>query len=1517
MKIKKSQVIKKRLVKSILWLVLTPFILLGLAVGLIHLPPVQNFITDKATTYLTEGTGYQTEIDYINIRWFNSITVEGAHIYDHNNIEMIGVEELAVTFDLRTILGKKDIKTKEAWLQRANVNLRTEGEEGLNIDDWARKITQLGKPKEDTTANTSAFIINKISLLESKFSIADTRKDSIKNGFNYNQFQLLDINADLLNLKAIQDTFEIDVLSLSLRDSVTGLEIDKFETFFRNSKEGMTFMDIDLQMGKSRIRDYIEFRHDDPSQMANFVDSVELKADFNGTVIHTDELGYFVPEFKKYNQAVAINGLFEGRVNSFRSDDYEISLGPDTKLRGAMDIEGLPNVELTFFDLNFDNSELKATDIQNLIGDRSFEISNKFGKVRFDGQFDGLVNDFVADGDFNTDIGTISSNIQIRDTEEVPEYSGELSMKRFDLGYFIEEPMFQKVDLNGSLRGKGFTLEETQFNLVANIPSIGINGYEYVNIDTDGAFAQSFFSGEISVSDPNFDLFANGSIDLRDTSRSINITGTIAKAYLDSIKLASTPMQLSTDFNVDIEGLKVENLVGNAFLSNTQYSYQGRKITMDSLRFISQRTNDTRYVELNSDPLNIVVDGNFQYGSLIREWQNIGKQYQLLLSSQLDESNRFVKEKGKPTEEFDFSYNFDLRDISPIIHLFDSSIYVAENSVVKGSFSRQETENFTINAQSDEVRVNNVRFLNNEIDIDAQAMRSNENIFALGYIFSEKQHYGNNTETENLTLEAVWDGPHIDFRQNINQASSGNYAEIGADIDFFTGRTELRFEDSNIMALEEEWRVLEDNIIVFGKDKVDIENFRLFNLDQSLSLQGEVAIEKDSTKALKINFSNVEVANINPLTSKDYSGILNGNLTAQNILFNPTFYGDLSLTELRVNNFLVGNLAGNLNWNDNQNKFEVDFTVNRLDREIITLNGDFSPQSEEQLDLSLTLNEANLRIAEPYIDEYFSELGGFINGQYEITGKLNQPLIVGEGQINEGQIKINYLNTKYDFTGGVKFTEDQIELNNIDFTDVNGQNAYFSGTISHNRYSDIRLDLRGNLQQFRVLNTDENTSEDYYGTGVATGSVELIGEASNLNINANIRTDAGSRLFIPINDNDNATENPNYITFINRKDTTEQTNQEELVGEIVDKIKIEGLKLDLDIEVTPDAYAEIIIDARTGDIIRGRGNGQLRLQIDTQGDFQMTGGLELQEGAYNFSLYNIITKEFQIEQPSNITWYGDPYTAVMSIRGSYSDNVSLNPILQSSSFATVDEGSGSTNIGRRFPVKVLLDLDGPLLSPDISFDIDFSEVNTQDTESLTAITAFKNRLDSDEQELNRQVLSLIILGRFMDQGNINLVGGTTSQSVSQLLSNQLSQLVAQLDENLEVDFDLADLSDETLNTMRLRLSYTFLDGRLRLTREGSLANIVDVQSAIGDWTAEYLLTEDGKYRVKIYTRSSYNFASSAVSSDTDYTTGASIAQTSSFDTLREFFSGIGKKKKPKEEEEKEEKNKGNLKPNLK
>ena len=1478
--------------------------MLALIALLINLPPIQNYIVDKATTYLTENTGYRTEIGYANIKWFNSVALDNTRIYDENNIVMIGIDELVVTFSLSDLLGKKDIRTKEAWVKGADVNLRDHSTGGLNIDEWADRIANLGSSDQPVSSEPGEFVIDQITLLDSRFSISNSSQDSLKEGFDYNHFQLVDLNADLLNLKSIRDTFQLDVKKLSTRDLQSGLTIDNLETFFRNSSHGLVFFDLDLKMGKSHITDFIELSHERPSQMAYFVDSVDIKADFDHSVIHTDELGYFVPELKNENQSIELTGLFQGRINSFYSDNFEIKYAENTNLKGSVDIEGLPNINQTIFDLTLDQSTLKATDIKQYIGPEAFRISNKFGLIRMSADFEGFLNDFVAQGTFNTRIGKLESNTQIRIEEgELPYYRGDLYLENFNLGNFTEVSNFQKINMDGRIEGTGFTLETATFQLDAVIPKIGINNYEYTNIETDGAFAEAFFQGQIDVNDPNFKLFANGSVDLRDKNRIFRLKGRLDTALLAEVKLTETEMVLTTSFDLDISGLKLDSLQGRIDLSETFYRYENRFIELDSVFFNASRSGSDRKLTISSDLLYADFSGNFEFSDIAREFSNINEQYRLQFSSRSEEVDEFIRRNPPVRKAFNMTYNLDLYDVSPLINLFDSTIYVSKNTEINGRFNNEQGETLVLDSRVDTVRLGSISFYNNDINLNATDIRDQGKVLALGYISSEKQVYSNSSETDKMVFEAVWDGTHMDIRQNITQSSSGNYAEVGADINFYSDRTELRFEDSNINILDSDWKITDENVLVFGDGKITIENLNIFNEDQSINLDGEIAIAQDSAKTLSVKFQDVEVANLNPLAQESYTGRVSGDIKAQNLYYNPVIFGDLTILELKINNFLVGDLAGNISWNDFRERFDIGFEVNRLGRRTINMNGEFYPsRTEDQLNIDLTLNEANINIAEPYVDDYFTELGGFLNGRYKISGNTNAPIMEGQGAIKEGKIRINYLNTKYQFDGQVDMSEDKISLENLQFTDARTNQALFSGQISHANFKNFRLDLLGQLNNFQVLNTNETNGDLYYGSAYSTGQVSLTGEASNLNISAKVKTEPETKLYIPVTENNEDNDVPEYITFIDRtvQDTT--STADSVAVDEVNKVKIEGLKLDLDIEVTPDAYVEIIIDPKTGDIIRGRGDGQLRLLIDSQGDFQMTGGLDITDGAYNFSLYNIITKEFNIERPSTITWYGDPFAAIMDIKGSYTQNTSLDPLLQQAGFGTVSE-SGSQNTGRRVPTKVLLFLSGPMLSPDISFDIDFSGANINDYQTTTAISAFQARIQSDEQELNRQVLSLIVLNRFQDQGGLTIGGNTTTQNVSQLLSNQLSQLVAQLDENLEVNFDLADLDENSFNTFRLRLSYTFLDGRLRVTREGGISNLVDVNSIAGDWTAEYLLTPDGKYKVKVYSRSNYDLGQQALSQTaTNQTRGASISQTTSFNNLREFFQGVDRRRKERKAE---------------
>ncbi len=134
--------------------------------------------------------------------------------------------------------------------------------------------------------------------------------------------------------------------------------------------------------------------------------------------------------------------------------------------------------------------------------------------------------------------------------------------------------------------------------------------------------------------------------------------------------------------------------------------------------------------------------------------------------------------------------------------------------------------------------------------------------------------------------------------------------------------------------------------------------------------------------------------------------------------------------------------------------------------------------------------------------------------------------------------------------------------------------------------------------------------------------------------------------------------------------------------------------------------------------------------------------------------------------------------------------------------------------------------------------------------------------------------------------------------------------MSQVDQNLVIDVDLGMMDQEAFNTFQLRFSYTFLGGRLRVTGDGTYNNTntagtpttqQNPSSIAGDWTIDYMLTADGKLRVKAYSRTSVNPLLSSVNSQNTITTGASIMHTQSFNEIKDLWRSSREKRKAEED----------------
>jgi hypothetical protein len=273
--------------------------------------------------------------------------------------------------------------------------------------------------------------------------------------------------------------------------------------------------------------------------------------------------------------------------------------------------------------------------------------------------------------------------------------------------------------------------------------------------------------------------------------------------------------------------------------------------------------------------------------------------------------------------------------------------------------------------------------------------------------------------------------------------------------------------------------------------------------------------------------------------------------------------------------------------------------------------------------------------------------------------------------------------------------------------------------------------------------------------------------------------------------------------------------------------------------------------------MRAYGAGKINLKIDTKGDFSMTGDYALDRGDYTFTFQNIINKKFSIQRGSRISWSGNPYEAMLDIRAAYTQNVNyLGSVID-----TVSTGSSTyknrPEFTRRYPVDVIIQLRDRLLQPAISFDLKLHDY-PQNPEFNSGVTAFQNRIRTDEQELNRQVSNVLLLGQMVSNSAAAFASVNLVNNLMELASNQLSNVFSKIDQNLNVDltFNGSGLNQDLINNLQLRFSYNFND-RFRITRSGGFTtalNQTNALSLIGDWSLEWFIQRDGSLRLKTYNR---------------------------------------------------------------
>lgn len=1211
---------------------------------------------------------------------------------------------------------------------------------------------------------------------------------------DYKHMEVFDIDMEVLNFVYYEEKYEGELRHMSLMDS-SGFVLNDWQADYACvSPQQLEIEGMYFRTPYSVIRDQLSLSYNDYYDYITFPDSVNMRIGFNESELALRDIMVFAPALRKNtffsanaNEVLSIDGQIRGWVNNLKGRDLSIQLagvGGNTTIEGRFDARNLTTPKGELINLRLDQLTTNMRTLRQLIP--NFNPPSNFdqlGQLSFKGFFEGYFSNFVADGLLTSSLGAAKMDMQMQlpGGRSDATYAGNLSLIDFDLGRFSQDTSFGIVNFTSTVtEGRGLTGKTASAVLTAQVQSFNFRGYPYENADITGTLNSRFFDGNFKIRDDNIDLNFDGQLDFTDSIPNYIFKAEITKLDLKKLNLSQKDLIVGAQINLNLKTNRISDMVGFAdlrdviILENQETEYR-----VDSLHIDSKvdAFGDNR-VEVVSEILSAEFNGQYDVEQLPNTLLYFVENHYPGFAGRLKIRGKI--DSSQIANNFDF--NIQIKDSKNLNQLLLPSLGPIQNGLVEGYY-RGSKEEMSLVVEFPSLKINKMDFRDLTFRFDAESDNAFLSLVVDSTFVNEKTHFGQVNLTSILTSDT------LDFGLTYTQTDS--YVE-GLKIDGLlylpdSLNYKIQFKPSDIEIMETKWNISEDNFIVFGNNYLSTRNFKLMNEDRVVELN------KEGPKEISLKVSNFDFAFIDEIWDYDpldFRGSFNAELFVGDVFELKDMRLSIAADTFRINERDFGGFQLQADASDRRSALNTYFSMTRDTMQLIgdgiinLANADGKASDELPLDrqagyydFGLDFSGYPLDIAEFWIGESVSGMRGDFWSSLKINGK-GEPNISGEILVYNGAVTIDFLQTEYTFARGLVTVDNEMfDASQSIIYDKYGHRAEISGGISHDHLRNLGLSASLHTKRFLALDTQKGDNDLFYGHALGSGDVYFYGDFRQPNIYINASAGDSTKITIPVS-YDVETSPIDEIRFVSRNSKKEEEAP-------TNPALLRGLSLEMDLVVTEEAEMELIFDEQAGDIIRGRGRGNIRLIMPRGRDFQMYGDYTIERGDYLFTLYNVVNKDFSIKRGGKITWDGDPFGARIKLEASYKDlKTSVANFIQEYLAGVDDNIRNEAN--NPTDVDLTLQLEGELLRPLINFDIVFPSLTGQ----LQTYTDNKLRLlKQNQDELNRQVFGLIVVQQFLPSG-LAFNGGTVLyNTMSEFLSNQLSLLVTRLFSDQDIDFD--------------------------------------------------------------------------------------------------------------------------------
>ena len=1422
---------------------------------------VQTYIIKRITHELSLRTGAKISIGKVDVAFFKRIDLNDVLIAGPENDTIFFTRLVSAKIDTLNFRQRKIAFSELSFLE----NIISIEYDTINRFNFNFILDSLRSEKKDTSIYWD-ILCNEFIFNKSRFTFNNNDDENEKHFF----IDQMDLNISGFSNFADSTAFKINNLKLNYNNTVT---INQFQADISIAKGNISVNRMNMKTGNSEVNDLnllLQMGENETVLNKNINFDVQLTK----STIKIAELSELFPALREMEQTIEISGRIYGNLNDIKGKDLILSTGAKTNAAFDFYVNGIEDIETMYLFLDLKQFETNINDVKNfsLIKDGK-KLQLKIpdflfdsGAFSFKGNFSGFLSDFVTFGTLKSKWGIVKTDISVIPKKDgIYSYRGKISTSNFDLGKLFKTENIGKITFSGNADGDFKFSDKTVSGLFkGEISKLEARQHVYKNIALDGYYKDKMFDGMVSVKDSNLQFEFLGRWDASGELPNFDFNLHVDKIVPGKLNIAGNKYESEIAFNMKAKftGNRIDNLTGVIIVDDGYYKNKNGQFSLNGIQLISIPKESSTELSFNSNYFDIRVDGIYQF-------QDIWNSLKLTMNKYIPALNFETSKIQKPNL---FEYRMIFKNLDDLTSVFNSDIKVETPFFLYGKMDSEHSD-FQLEGSIPGFQYKNVLF---------------RNIFMSNKVVDEQYvskfkirdvQLNDNVSIHNLAIESEIEDNTM--RNNIDWYAindSTGYSSIKSRSVFSQSentllpKLKLDFMPSEIFLTDTVWQ-LEPFVANIDSTIIEINNFVLYNNKQNIEVNG--IISKDSTESLTVRINNIDLAYVQKYFSENSTikGLFNCGVNISRLYSQPVFLANATINSFEYKNQKIGDVALVSSWDRFNSEIDSKLEIKNNGKRSLSANGSFNPFNKT-IDYFVKADSLPLKLLETVILNEFSNFKGSTTANIRISGTTHKILMDGVAKISDGGLMVDYTQTNYLIDDFIYFKSDTIQFNKMSFTDVHKNKGILNGVLVHDNFSNMLYNLTINSQKIRVLNTTMKHNDLFYGDAFANCNLKILGRGLKVSLSGSLTTLPETALNISM-EYENEIAKYDFLEFVN-------TGDADLEDMFYYNVPKSDFTVSFNVEVTPDAKIQLIYNSQIGDVIKAEGDGILLFEMDKYGEISLAGDYTVTKGDYLFTLESILNKHFTIAPGGTIVWSGTPYNAIIDISAIYSLKTSLSDLLN-------DNTNNANYLYQRIPVECIILLTDELINPTINFKINFPD----EKEDL------KNKVQpfiNTEDEVNRQVLSLIVLGKFYtpeymrgnyQSQNPNMIGSTASE----LLSNQLSNWLSQIYKNVDVNFKYRPGNSITNDELELALSTQIFNDRVTLN--GNIGNNVNPESnnssqIVGDFDMRVKITPNGKIQLKAFNHSNNDL----IYETAPYTQGVGVSFKEEYNSFQELIHKI-------------------------